>query len=546
MVILFAAPVVAQTAPAPDPLDILDEEIEAAADVMRDINERRVASSALTTQAIEAFAAGDYAAAELVLLEQRTIDADNFVVHYNLACARSVQGRVDEANADLRRAVELGFSNRGHLERDPYLERLRSTDDFQLLLENWAGVVDMQRRVRLEQVLGWVRGKTVSRADEDLRIDVVSAHDDFETDEAMRELHRVSAWAETILPIGEADSSRSPPFVVLALPGQRDFLKWAFWTYGERARRAFAGIGGSYEHDEKRLVAQDLGPTLRHEFFHVLHWRDMDRLGQIHPIWIQEGLASLVEDMDPVRVLERTPGNPSVLPAGIDPNLIPAGGDSGDEIEETVPQFRGDRSVPVPSWRSNIVKRLARAGPLPDFSEFAGRGHHEFSTRRPLAAYAHARTIFLFLRSRGVLSDWYHRYTTDPDVGFDADPSGLSAMEAVLEAGLPEVEESYRVWVRETLPMVAETGTDLVAVLGVDIEQGDGVGPTVTKVPRDARRRTGLRRMDVITAVDGRPVRSMKELVRVLSAYLPGESLRVEFQRGRLRESRDIVLIERG
>lgn len=121
-----------------------------------------------------------------------------------------------------------------------------------------------------------------------------------------------------------------------------------------------------------------------------------------------------------------------------------------------------------------------------------------------------------------MLADWYERYTGDPDVGFAEDPSGIAAMEAVLGAELPEIESAYRAWVVNDLPMVAETGTDLVGVLGVDIEQGDGSGPTVTNVPREARRRTGLRRLDVITAINGRPVRDMKELIRVLSAYGPG------------------------
>ena len=533
----------------PDATEVLEEEIDAAAEIMRGMQERRSRSAALTARAIEAFRVGDYSRAESVLTEQLAIDPENFVVHYNLACARAALGKPDPAIEALQRAVEFGFSNRQHLERDPYLEPIRGTEDFRRLLDHWDGVIGMQRRVRVEQAREWVRGSTEERADERLRIDLISAHSEAETDEAMDQIGRVADWAGGILPIGEAPEVASAPFVVVALPDQRDFLKWAFWTYGERARRAFAGIGGSYEHDEKRLVAQDLGPTLRHEFFHVLHWRDMDRLGQVHPIWIQEGLASLVEDMDPARLVHPRAGRQAdrtTAPEGIDPNLVPATPIEA-ERSSAVPDGESaptDSWIPVPSWRSNIVKRLARTGPLPDFESFMGRGHADFSTRRPLAAYAHARTILLFLQSRGVLADWYSRYTGDPEIGFASDPSGIAAMEAALGMELPEIESAYRAWVVDDLPMVAESGTDLVAVLGVDVEQGE-TGPTVSSVPREARRRTGLRRLDVITAIDGRPVRDMKEFVRVLSAYEPGETVRVEYRRQRLSGAGDIELVRR-
>ena len=118
-------------------------------------------------------------------------------------------------------------------------------------------------------------------------------------------------------------------------------------------------------------------------------------------------------------------------------------------------------------------------------------------------------------------------------------------MESVLEMELPDIENSYREWVRGDLPMVAETGNDLDGVLGVDIEQKEMVGPMVSRVTRSARQRTGLRRLDIITAIDGRPVHDMKELIRVLSAYEPGETVTVDYRRVRLRESSEVPLIPR-
>ena len=103
------------------------------------------------------------------------------------------------------------------------------------------------------------------------------------------------------------------PVIISSLPTPQDFARLV----------GAPGIGGYYERDRKRLVSQDIGPSLRHEFFHVLHWRRMDRTGQQHPYWVMEGFATLVEDIE-------------------------ADGSGGISV--------------VPSWRTNIVRRLERAG----------------------------------------------------------------------------------------------------------------------------------------------------------------------------------------
>ncbi|MBZ0173518.1 MAG: PDZ domain-containing protein, partial [Phycisphaerales bacterium] len=381
-----------------------------------------------------------------------------------------------------------------------------------------------------------------------LRYDLLSAHDATATDQAMLETRRVTDWAAGVMPgLLDQEAAANAPFVIVALPDQTDFLKWAFWTYGQRARRAFAGIGGAYEHDHKRLVAQDLGATLRHEFFHVLHWREMDRLRQIHPIWIQEGLASLVEDMDPMRIVERRARPLPILTGepGVDRRLLPGGDEHSGQQQEHRTRLVDDAFVPAPSWRTNIVKRLAETGRLPSFTDLAEMDHVAFSTKRPLATYAHARTVFLFLHEHGVLDDWYRVYTTDADHGFAADPRGIAAIEAVVGRELGVIEDRYRDWVRHELPEVAETGSDLKAQIGVDIEQGEGDGPVVTKLPPGSRRRTGLRRRDVITAIDGRPVRDMKELIRVLADYAPGETVTIAYRRIRLHATTNITLQSR-
>src|SRR5690606_4580755 len=131
------------------------------------------------------------------------------------------------------------------------------------------------------------------------------------------------------------------PWVTVVLPARVDYARWALRRFGEGWER----IGGQYSHDNKLLVAMDLGSTLRHEYWHVLHWRDQDRRGQRHPIWIMEGLCSLPEDLEPTA--------------------------TGD--------FK-----PAPSWRTNMARRLARAGGLMPWEVMFSLDPQRFTRSRPL------------------------------------------------------------------------------------------------------------------------------------------------------------------
>lgn len=55
-------------------------------------------------------------------------------VWYNLGCSLSLLGRIEEALETLRRAVELGWSDRQHLLDDADLEPVRTHPDFRELL----------------------------------------------------------------------------------------------------------------------------------------------------------------------------------------------------------------------------------------------------------------------------------------------------------------------------------------------------------------------------------------------------------------------------
>ncbi len=457
----------------------------------------------LQDKAFAAIKRGDLETAERLLRQQVEIDGGNFVPYYNLACVLSLKRDAKGAGEQLVRAVEHGFTDIRMMRTDPDLENARADENYRKIVGDWDFVLEKHRDANLAKAKQFFKdGSYLTAFDEDFRLVYLSATDPGSFEQARADVSRLAKWgitnvftdlAERSSPPEEAGQGPIPAdaWAVVILPSPEDFAKWSRAAFG--ATPGFSTIGGIYSHDSKRLVAMDLGATLRHEFFHVLHWRSNVRMGQIHPPWVQEGLCSLVEDYE----------------------------------------FRGTGEAatiePVPSWRTNIAKRLARGGKSTPIRVLAGMDREKFIGTRPLATYGQARAVFLFLWQEGKLKDWYAAYCR----GFKEEPTGVAAFEEVFGAPMDEVEKRYRAWLRE-LPEVAEQMRPGDAGLGAEVEQGAGDGPVIVEIDRRGpARAAGLRLRDVITAINGQPTRDLNELVRILGEMEMGEEVEVSYRRGR-------------
>lgn len=469
---------------------------------------RRMTAAQIEAAGIDAVNAGNLDQAEAYFKAHAEQDPTSFTPWYNLAAIASIKGDAALAEQHLTFALARGFSDIRTLRRDPHMAALRDTDFFTELNTRWPDILEARRQSDLASAKQMAPRNTEARTLDRWKIELVSAHDQTATDQAEAELALLSDWiTDTVFTdLRAGDAFTDDPWATIVLPDRAEFARWALATFGPGARAGLSSIGGAYDHNRRRLVAQDLGATLRHELIHVLHWRDMGRLNQTHAAWIQEGLSALVEDYD--------------LTDG---------------------QQTADALTPAPSWRTNIVKRLNTARRLTPLAELATTSMERLTTNRPLAQYAQSRAVMLFLHDQNKLTDFYRTYTQT----YDDDPTGLHALRHTLgftEQG--DLEQAYQAWIT-SLPMVPETGSELPATLGIEIENGDGSGVRVTRLPIGARQRTGLSVGSFITAINDRPTRDLHELIRVLADYAPGDTITLSHRRGRLHHTTEVTLLPR-
>lgn len=467
----------------------------------------------LERRAIDALMRREWDTAEKLLQRQIELRQGGFVPYYNMACCQSMKGDADAGLDWLTKSIERGFADMFQMRRDGYLVAVRKLDGYKKLADAWPQFLDVRIEKDIENAKAKFEKNLLVRKDSELRLAYVSGYDEKTTAQAADEVSLVAKWAfgGVFHGLKDAGETEKDAWVTVVLPKRDAYMKWLVDENGPDAVTGFSAIGGAYGHDDKRLVSQDLGATLRHEFLHALHWRQMTRRGFVQAIWIQEGLCSLVEDFD---IVDK-PGGKTI------------------KVAE--------------SWRTNIAKRRERGGGLVPIEQFVKLSHDKFTNSTPLANYAEARTIFLWLEREGKLVEWYDMYMSGQD------PTGLAALEQVMGAKGPDLHKKFRAFVR-ALPEVPETIEPGKASLGIEVEAGAGDGLSVTGIVgppgRKPRVLTGengeIRVGDVVRSIDGRPVRELAEMVRVLGSYEPGATVELDIRRGKSSVTVRVKLVSKG
>lgn len=502
------------------------------------------ASSQPTRESLEAAWQGayekkDFAAAADGLKALARFAPGDPIVRYNLACVLAQQGDIDGAELALRKCLELGFTDFPRLMNEKDLQPLAEGVVMEALRQGWRELQDTgidHRLAQLRKTLATknAKGEVIQTAeqrgylfekDDGLRLAYASGFSKAGHGETRAEIGRIVAyWQAQVLPRGEGGAltpvvvtqgPRPDPWVMVFLPNAVDYGSWAASTLGTKSDR----VGGIYDNWKQQLVARDLGPTLRHEFWHALHWRHMSRLGQVHPVWVQEGLCSLIEDID--------------------------------VIDEKTAASGKQEVKPVPSWRTNTAKRMVKSNLLPKLAALMTMDDKTYMGNRALGNYAASRAFFLWLaqqparagggvgaagvggggenaEGRTLLGDWYACYTAD----YPTDPTGKTTTERVLGKKLADLDKDFKAWLL-SLPDVGEPNTPGLPTLPCDMQPVGGEGMVVIDTGTSDLLKNPLLKGDVIVAVDGHPVRDQTELARLLGtpAYKAGQTVTLKVRR---------------
>jgi hypothetical protein len=421
---------------------------------------------------------------------------------YNAACGHAMLGETDEAAEKLLESVRAGFRDFDHMETDPDLRAIRQHEVFLAILE----ARDQVNKPPAEETKESPDGNAPSG--EKQREVVLAPRSNrgseefadwqgryaegyrYESDPRHR-LHFASPLDDrahlemTSMLVRQADQMSSSLFGSF----QPD---WIFVLVPAQSEQGIFSIDpstpGWYEHSRRMLVTADIGASLRHEFAHVLHWGHMDRIGQRHPMWVQEGLAALYENY------------------------------SIDGANQRI-KFRINE-------RHNIARKLVMEGEAPPWRELLKMGPTLFM-KGANRNYPLARSMFEFIAAEGKLEAWYENLVES----WYEDKTGRVALEKTFDAPLRDIERSWERWVRARgrFDDMIDQGDASIGISATDAVDGC----IVTRlIPGGGAAEAGMKKDDIIVRVGNQTVRSTRELMLAIARRKVGEVVAIRVRRG--------------
>jgi hypothetical protein len=449
-----------------------------AADVAGELSDRssQVRRAAeLTRAAIRLIGQRDWEAAEAALDEALALAPGDPLNLYNLACVRARRGRPEAALDALEGAADAGFSDFALVARDRDLATLRDTNRYKAILRRKD---EYQRRAA---------DRTVAS----LRARFGEAYA-YGIDPGLKLIYATNVGGETLAELKDTIeaqarglgrdlfANRPDAYVAVVVPSLKDY----------RRIMRYRNVGGAYFDAIKTLVAQRPGDVMRHEFTHALHAADIAPLGQQHAAWVVEGLGVLYEAAEILYVEE----GDVLVPLADNPRLPAA---------------------QAAAWRRSLLP-LARQLEMTQ-GEFM---------KRPNITYMQAGSVMLYLRDQGRLRKFYDAYKQT----WAVDPTGRAALENASGTGLAEFEAAWVKWLLDR-PAAPFFGASAL-FLGARIAPGGGGMTVIAVAPNGPAADAGIEPRDVITAVNGKPVKDYAALRPAIGRYTPGKSVTLRVRRG--------------
>jgi hypothetical protein len=430
--------------------------------------EKKVA--ALTRKSIQLFEQSKLDEAEAVLIEALKLDPTHTTNLYNFACLMALRGKSDNAMIFLEKAAEHGWADFVHLSRDPDLKNLRDLPRY----KQFVAKKDQYQRKAAEMALATLKKQFgdgyLYELDETRKLIFATNTDASTLAELKHSLQAQSAsqWEQLF-------ANKPDQFVSIVLPSSADFRKIV----------RMPGVGGFYNDTAKLLIVGHLGQTVTHEFTHALHAADVAPLGQEHPIWIIEGLASLFE----------------------------------------AARFEGEKLVPYDNFRLNMLQNAAKRKALIPLEKLAAMKQPEFVAKANLA-YGQASSVMLYLYEQRLLRKWYDAYKT----GFEKDATGRTAIEQVTGQTFAEFEKAWQEWMTKRPPVPRDTGANGV-VIGAKLGDANDGLKVESVLPDGPASRAGVQGGDLIVGVADAAVRDYDSFVPLLLQFKAGDKVTLKVRR---------------
>jgi hypothetical protein len=435
--------------------------------------ERKIA--ALGADVHKAFAAGDYDKALTLSKKIIALDPHFNLAWYNLACVYGRQKKADQAVESLNSAIENGFADLCFMEHDPDLDAIRDSAGYQKILARREEIQYTRAEGIRDGLVKEMGPKFICEIDEARKLVIATDVDRATLDAFKAHLTQVAEaeWKDLF-------SFHFEQYITVVIP--RDFKQ--------------SRVGGYYDHENRSLVASTIGAPLTHEFTHALEGADMDGRGQVHPIWIMEGLATLFESS----------------------------------------RLEDGHIVPQPNQRLYTLKAAVPGKRYIPFDKFLKLDQGAYM-KQAMMAYPEGRYIMMYLYEMGLLRKWYEAYTA----GFATDPTGAAALEKVCGKKLAAIEADWARWIG-TLKAPAASLPANHAYIGVHVEnQADGLRIT-SVVSGSGADKAGLKIGDVLMELDGQCITESTELMQFVDGMNVGDRLTVNFRRDKACQDATVVL----
>jgi hypothetical protein len=428
-----------------------------------------------TRRSVELLRQKNYPEAEKALVDALLLDPDSPVNSYNMACLKAVTHRPDEALAYLERAANAGFTDFLHIQQDPDLASLHELPRYKALI----AAKDLYQKKDADRALANLRSKLGNKYlfDVDYENKLIFAADiDAQSLAAVKKWLTMQAKSQR----EQLFSHKPDQYVAIVLPSPVDYRRIITRIINKR------GVEGIYIHSLRMLIAGRLGQVMTHEFTHALHAGDLDPLGQEHPLWIVEGLASMWESAT----------------------------------------FEGEKLVPHDNYRLWNLRLAYRTRHLIPLEQLFTWKQAQFVQNANLA-YGEASSVMLYLYEHDLLRNFYDTYPLNSE----KDPTGKLTLEQVTGLPMKDFERAWQTWMYARTP----PSTD-ISLLGPSIgmyfvQENDGlkVNRIVGNGPAAS---AGVKMGDVVVGLNDLDVRDPNSLTPLLKELKPGDRVMFKIRRG--------------